>query len=47
MASVKNVLAESGLTDLTIDTGKATLIFSGGTITQVNWEEPNTAEVVE
>ena len=45
--SIKQVLAESGATDFTIDTGKISIIFSGGEVTTIDWTDQAVKEIVD
>ena len=45
--SIKQVLAESGATDFTIDTGKISIIFSGGEVTTIDWTDKAVKEIVD
>jgi len=40
-------LAESGATDFTIDTGKISIIFSGGEVTTIDWTDKAVKEIVD
>lgn len=45
-ASIKRVLAESGINDLTLEGEKSTIFIKSGVITQVRWEDPDVQSVL-
>lgn len=47
MQSLQEVFAESGLNNITLDTGKMSIVLTGGTISTITWEDENVKKLLE
>ena len=47
MQSLQEVFAESGLNNITLDTGKMAIVLSGGNISTVSWEDENVKSLLK
>jgi hypothetical protein len=44
---LQEVFAESGLNNITLDTGKMSIVLTGGTISTITWEDENVKKLLE